>query len=107
NVVDVLVSGAGKTTNNEYDGLGRLISVCEVSSQSGNAPCGQAVGKNGFLTSYSYNTIGNLLSVTQGIQTRTFQYDMLGRLLTENNPENGLTQYFYESAPTMPCAPGA
>ncbi len=102
NFTDVLTSGMGKTTNNEYDAQGRLVSVCEISSQSGSAPCDQGVAKTGFRTAYTYNTVGNLTSVIQGAQTRTFQYDQLSRLTLETNPENGQTQYFYDTAPSTP-----
>ncbi len=102
NLLDVLVSGGGKTTNSEYDAFGRLVSVCEVSTQAGNSACGQAVAKNGFKTTYTYDVLNNLLSVTQGVQTRTFQYDQMSRLTSEINPETGQTQYFYDTAPATP-----
>jgi RHS repeat-associated protein len=40
-----------------------------------------------YLTSYSYDVLGNLISVTQGVQTRSFVYDSLGRLSSASNPE--------------------
>jgi len=101
----------------EYDGLGRLISVCEVTGASGSGSCGQANSATGFLTTYaySYNSAGNaVFTATQntqpgaigGTQTRTYVYDGRGRLITESNPESGTKNYYYDSDSTM-CGSGA
>jgi YD repeat-containing protein len=63
----------------EYDGLGRLTSVCEVSGASGSGTCGQNASQTGFWTKYTYNLLDNLVGVTQNAQssttqTRTFAY---------------------------------
>lgn len=83
----------------EYDGLGRLKSVCEVLF-SGGASCGQSVAASGYLTSYAYSVLpsggGSQMTVTQGVQTRTFVRDGLGRLVSETNPESGTTTYLYD-----------
>jgi len=88
----------------QSDGLGRLISVCEVTSatQLGNggtpSSCGQDIAATGFLTSYGYDALGNLTSVTQnGLNSRSYSYDGLSRLKTETNPESGTTTYAYDS----------
>jgi RHS repeat-associated protein len=80
----------------QSDGLGRLTSVCEVTSATqlgpGGAPaaCGQDISGTGFLTDYSYDVLGNLLTVSQGsLVQRTFAYDSLSRLLCAANPETG------------------
>ena len=50
----------------EYDGLGRIISVCEIStSLSGFGTCSQIQAQSGFWTKYSYDAMGNLLTVTK------------------------------------------
>ena len=51
----------------------------------------------GYRTSYSYNELDNLLSVTQGNQTRTFVYDSLSRLTSAINPESGTISYQYDN----------
>jgi RHS repeat-associated protein len=90
----------------EYDGLGRLTSVCEITSASPySGSCGQVTGSySGYLTKYVYGTSPNSLTVTQNAQpnggttqTRIYNYDMLGRLTYESNPETGATQYIYDS----------
>ena len=85
----------------EYDSLGRLQSVCEVTSGVNSQACGQSSAATGYLTSYTYDVLGNLKSVTQknsaATQTRTYTYDMLGRLTSETNPESGQTTYVYDT----------
>ncbi|HXJ87443.1 MAG TPA: RHS repeat-associated core domain-containing protein [Candidatus Binatia bacterium] len=93
----------------EYDGLGRLTSVCEVtSSANGGAPCVQNAPATGYKTSYAYSTPaagGSQMVVTQGAQTRTYVYDGLGRLTSETNPESGTKNYIYDTA-TSTCGSG-
>ena len=105
----------------EYDGLGRLTSVCEVSTASGHGTCSQTSSQSGFWTRYKYDAAGRLIGVCQntsqplsvdcvaspstGQQTRTFSYDMLGRMTSETNPESGTTTYVYDSA-SNPCGWG-
>ncbi len=88
----------------QVDGLGRLISVCEVTSAtligtSGTpAPCGQDISATGFLTTYVYDTLGNLTSVSQaGLNARLFQYDSLSQLTSATNPESGTVAYSYDA----------
>jgi RHS repeat-associated protein len=87
----------------QADGLGRLASVCEVSSTTqanGATPvqCPQNTALSGFLTSYSYDPLGNVTTVAQpGISNRTYSYDGLSRLTQEVNPESGTTTYTYDS----------
>jgi len=80
----------------EYDGLGRLTSVCEITSASGSGACGQSVAATGYKTSYSYDVLSNLTVVTQGAQTRTFAYDALSRPTSAQHPETGLTTYIFD-----------
>ena len=89
----------------QVDGLGRLASICEVSSATqlgtgGTAlsSCGQDIAGPGFLTTYTYDALSNLTSVSQGgYLPRSFAYDSLSRLVTAANPEAGTTTYKYDS----------
>jgi YD repeat-containing protein len=94
----------------EFDGLGRLSSVCEITTGTTawpSAACNppQNTAATGYLTKYGYDVLGNRISVIQNSQTasnnqsRTYAYDMLGRLTSETNPEmnNTATTYSYDS----------
>jgi len=48
-------------------------------------------------TNYGYDALGRLTQIVQGIQTRSFTYDNLGRLLSETHPEKGTTSYTYDA----------
>jgi YD repeat-containing protein len=73
---------AGNARVNTVDGLGRLSSVQEA---------------NGTLTWYTYDGLNNLTWVSMGVQTRTFTYSSLSRLLSATNPETGTTPVTYAS----------
>jgi len=94
----------------EYDGLGRLSSVCEVTNAAQSGNCGQNSPATGYLTSHTYDAAGNLIGVTQNAQpggtaqTRSYSYDGLARMISETNPEIGPSSgpapitYAYDSA---------
>src|SRR5215468_7880223 len=87
---------AGKARKSCSDGLGRLIEVDEPQASSGSM-------SSPYVTLYNYDTLGNLLSVTQKggathqTQWRNFTYDSLSRLLTATNPESGTISYSYDA----------
>ena len=82
------------------DGLGRLIEVCEVTAQAGSAGCGAAIAGSGWVTNYARNGAGQITQVNQGVEQRNYNFDELGRLTSEVNPENGMTSYFYDGDST-------
>ncbi|NYF78152.1 RHS repeat domain-containing protein [Granulicella arctica] len=85
----------------QYDMLGRISGICEISSNasmpgSGSpVACGMEIAGTGFLTSYSYNLANHTTTITQGAQTRTFQTDAAGRTISTSEPERGTTSYSY------------
>jgi RHS repeat-associated protein len=64
------------------DATGRLVEVVEPDPGGSGS-----VATNGLMTTYTYNTLGNLTQVTQGAQTRSFKYDSLGRLTAQKLAE--------------------
>jgi len=91
---------SAKSWQYQYDGLGRLTSVCEITSATGSASCGQNHAATGYLTSYTYDPLDDLTGATQNAQsgtsqTRTYVYDALRRMTSEANPEANNTAYSY------------
>ena len=66
--------------------MGRLQSVTEAPTDP----------NYNYQTSYTYDALDNLRSVTQGAQTRSFAYDSLKRLRSATNPESGTLTYSYD-----------
>ena len=91
---------AGKSRKSQTDALGRLTAVWEAPS-----------GLN-YETDYGYDTIDNLLSVTQkggsansaDWRSRSFVYDSLLRLASATNPESGTVLYTYSNT-SAGCSP--
>ncbi len=64
------------------DASGRLVEVVEP-NPSGTG----SVATGGLVTTYVYNTLGNLTEIHQDAQTRLFNYDSLGRLTAQKLAE--------------------
>lgn len=80
-------------TISQMNGLGLIAAVCEVTSQTqmGStgtpAACGLDISGTGFLTTYSYDPLGNLIGVSNASNNRGFAYDGLSRLTQAVEPE--------------------
>ena len=103
-----------KQTQYEYNGLGQVTSVCEVTSMAGSYGCGQTNPLSGFSTTYSYSGPGKLLSITQNVggsptQVRSFTYENsnTGRMLTATTPEAGTFHLTYDTDGTCGTFIGA
>ena len=93
---DVASTSPGETTRvrdawgrerwGRTDASGRLVEVVEPNPY-GNG----SVATGGVVTTYSYNTLGKLIQINQGAQTRTFKYDSLGRLTARKLAEINAT----------------
>jgi RHS repeat-associated protein len=89
---------SGKQRISKTNALGQLLNVWEVKESDADT---EAItfgtsSLNALKTSYQYDTLNNLKQVNQGVQTRTFAYNSLSRLLSANNPESGLINYKYD-----------
>jgi len=121
---DVLITvGPAPTGENskkrqlEYDSLGRLTSVCEITAGTTAWPsgtCAQTVSQTGYWTKYVYDALGDLLTVTQNAQaaaasqqTRTYTFDAMGRLTSEKNPEMAQSTLTYVYDTDATCTPAA
>lgn len=95
----------------QYDGMGRLTSVCEITAGNSTWPggnCAQTSAQTGYWTKYAYDNPANSLTVTQNAQgsttqTRSYTYDGLGRLTSEANPESGVKSYVWDTTPASSC----
>ena len=93
---DVASSSPGETTRvqdawgrerwGRADSGGRLVEVVEP-----NPGGSGSVATGGLVTTYSYNTVGNLIQTHQDAQTRSFKYDSLGRLTAQKLAEINAT----------------
>lgn len=74
---------AGKLRRSITNALGQLVRVDEpnASNQLGT------VASPNQATHYSYDTLGKLVHVEQGVQHRWFMYDSLGRMMRVKQPE--------------------
>jgi RHS repeat-associated protein len=74
------------------DGLGRLLRIDEPDSTGSLGTVAAPTQP----TSYAYDVLDDLTTVTQGTQpSRSFLYDSLRRLTDATNPESGHVQYTY------------
>ncbi|HRK52234.1 MAG TPA: RHS repeat protein, partial [Pyrinomonadaceae bacterium] len=91
---------AGKSRISKTNALGQLEEVWEIlaASEPGSESVAfpNATVAHGFRTVYGYDTLNNLTTVSQGVQTRTFSYSSLSRLLSAANPESGTIGYEYD-----------
>ena len=76
----------GRERWGRLDSSGRLVEIVEPDANGDGT-----VATNGSATTYAYNTLGRLTTITQGSQTRSFKYDALGRLTAQKLAEMNAT----------------
>lgn len=91
-VFTTVTDQAGKVRRSMVDALGRVRRVDEPDTNGSLGTTSSPVQP----TSYSYDVLGNLTTINQGSQTRTFAYDSLSQLRTGVNPESGTVGYQYD-----------
>lgn len=77
-----MVDAWGRERWGRVNWQGKLVDIVEP-DPNGNG----SVASDGMKTTYSYDTQGNLISVIQGDQTRTFKYDSFGRVVAQKLAE--------------------
>jgi RHS repeat-associated protein len=99
-----------KRKQSEYNSIGQLTSICEITTLAGNGACAQTTAATGYWTKYAYDVLGNLLTVSQNAQSstqsRTYTYDSVSRLTSETNPETGTITYAYDTDATCGTSKG-
>jgi RHS repeat-associated protein len=91
----------GKQRMSNTNALGQVKDVWEITAADSATEAiafpGHAEVGAGYRTSYSYDALDNLMSVTQGTQlSRTFAYNSLSQLTDATNPESGHVVYDYD-----------
>ena len=81
NLTEILYPDGSKETT-EYDALGRVI---------------MSIPRTGLATAYLYDAMGNVISMSQGEQITTYEYDLLGRLVAMTTPDGSVTTYAYDA----------
>lgn len=83
-----ITDGNGHNTVYGYDPIGRLVWVEQYYNPT-----------TYYLTSYTYNQVGNLTKTTDANNHATaYKYDDLGRLVQTNFPDNTSESYSYDNA---------
>ena len=102
------MSSSSSTTQTAYFPGGSFCAPsCTATLAGGQNPEGASLDHNFYVTQYSYDALGTLLTVTQkgdpAVNTssqwrvRNFTYNSLGQLLTATNPESGTITYSYDN----------
>lgn len=74
---------------------------CLNPSVSGISGGTGALSNSPFVTNYKYDAGDRVTQVVQGVQTRIFSYDGLGREISETTPEAGTVTYSYTSGSAL------
>jgi RHS repeat-associated protein len=90
-----------KAVQTQYDGLGRVQSVCGIMNSGGYSTCSQNSGAySGQFTTYTYTSPvagSTTVKATRGAQSRSVTNDGLGRATSSTTPEGGTITNYYDS----------
>ena len=69
---------------------------------TGNDNVTESVDENGTVTKYAYDKNDNLVSQTDGMEIRHYQYDELDRKIGETSPLKETNEYRYDAIGILP-----
>jgi YD repeat-containing protein len=98
-------TGPGVNLTQTYDEQGNLSTVTNAASHvtrysnyDVNGRVGQVTDPNGLVTTFAYGPRGWLDSVSSGGETTSYTYDAVGNLKTVTMPDGTTTTYSYDNA---------
>lgn len=74
----------------DYDSAGRIVNVWEADPTQGNSLT--------LKTSYTYTALDQISTVAQGVQSRSYNYDSMGRPTSMTTPEAAQITFQYNTA---------
>jgi RHS repeat-associated protein len=94
------------STSSQYFSGSSFGASLSGSSLSGGFDSGSSFSTP-LVTLYTYDALGNLTQVVQGVQTRTFTYDGLGRRTSMTTPEAGTDNFYFTMSDNVTLCAGA
>ena len=91
----LVIDETSKVRQEWIDGFGNVIEADEPSGSSG-------LGNSPNATGYTYDAQDRLIGVAQGVQTRAFTYDGLGRATSVSTPEGHTDSFVYDVDTSCP-----
>jgi YD repeat-containing protein len=79
--LSALVDPNGEITMYEYDSLGRVVAAGDSTFAYSDQGLFRAIGGEGEIVEYTYDSVSNLLSINQGESQGRFAYDALRRVI--------------------------
>ncbi len=97
--VTVVINPKSQKKRQVADAYGRTLTVQEYTGSHDPGQCSAAVGSPYATTSYAYDVLGNLTSVTDALGNQTtMTYDTLSHKTAMHDPDMGNWSYVYDAA---------
>jgi RHS repeat-associated protein len=90
------IDESGVRTIVRHDALGRVADVWEVIDSGDASVTFAGASFRAFRTMYQHTVSDDLTRVVQGVQTRSFSYDSLSRLVSSSHPESGTETFTHD-----------
>ncbi len=97
--VTVVINPKSQKKRQVADAFGRTVEVNEYTGSHDPGQCSTSQGSPYATTTYAYDTVGNLTSVTDALGNQTtMTYDTLSRKTAMHDPDMGNWSYVYDAA---------